>query len=617
MADVRQYEQEPLEVFAIDASMNRATGSIPYVSLQWLRRYSEPGQFVLVVPANVYDPSWAYVYTADRPETGMIQKVEYSDAAEVEDGIDTVTVSGFFMEEILNRMVFLVEEIELEKVIVPAPSRAGMTESQQPTYYTDDAGNLYYKDKSGYFTKSDGTKYEADGCYPIRQEVMEELAPGFKELDYFHPWDQYKPENNPTGITPVVPAMTDSAFNYYYETPEDKASGTITRVRWDGEKTTLDNVLMRDDKGNALYEASNGEKRLIWGVVDSKDDTYFRQREEWERKIEGIDDEGHGYYMKEVMGPWSTLELDDLKQAGDNVRLVTYMVRKKMQNLFLYDEPAITGEEKALQDYSLSRVGDFAYKELGTVGASYRVFYSFEHNEFVFQTWRGKDRTQDQSTWPWAVFSDTWGTLHGFTASTDDSNYRNKCYVLYEYDCPSGWVDGMPATDWKWEKQTDGDGYNRKYYIPYETKRGIVTVRLNDGKPDMECYLDLRKEAPEHDKSWSRDEKDGKSELFDEDAGSGMEAEYAAFWASLEERGNAMLTQDHGEVTTLDTGTLDAWRYMDAWDLGDKVDMAVNAIGIVESARITGVDEVYESGKTSITLTIGDELLTFEDKAAL
>ena len=86
----------PLEVFAIDDDMNRASGTIPYTSLTWSRRYHECGQFSMVVPANVYDPSWAYIYADARPETGLVQKVEYSDTAHTPDGIDTVTVSGSF-----------------------------------------------------------------------------------------------------------------------------------------------------------------------------------------------------------------------------------------------------------------------------------------------------------------------------------------------------------------------------------------------------------------------------------------------------------------------------------------------------------------------------------------
>ena len=71
----------PLEVFAIDAAMNRSTGSIPYTSLIWTRRYTKPGQFEMVVPADIYDSSWAYICCDDRPETGIVQKVEFSDTA--------------------------------------------------------------------------------------------------------------------------------------------------------------------------------------------------------------------------------------------------------------------------------------------------------------------------------------------------------------------------------------------------------------------------------------------------------------------------------------------------------------------------------------------------------
>ena len=48
---------EPLEVFALTSDMQRATGSIPYKSLMWDRKYYECGSFLMEVPANIYDPS--------------------------------------------------------------------------------------------------------------------------------------------------------------------------------------------------------------------------------------------------------------------------------------------------------------------------------------------------------------------------------------------------------------------------------------------------------------------------------------------------------------------------------------------------------------------------------
>lgn len=602
---------EALEVFALDEAMNRATGSIPYESLQWDRKYYKSGTFTMVVRADIYDESWKYIYTDERPETGMIQKVQVADSdynSDMTAGVDTVTISGFFMEELMNRMVFLVEEVEQEKVVVPKPSVPSITKAQQPTYWQDDAGNLYYKDGHGTFRDSSGKEFDAT-AHPAGSAELK-----WHELDYVKPFDQYKEENNPTGI--VEPHEMWTTTTYYYKTAEDKKNGTLTVSRTNSDKPETKQVAMSDDKGNALTQWSDGSYHLVFGVVDREEDTYKREMAAWEAKIEGVDEDGNGYCMKDVMGPWSTLELEDLQKEDDNVRLVTLMARKKMQNLFLYDEPTITGESKKLTDISLSRCGDWMHKELQTVEASYRVFYSFEHNTFVFQTWRGKDRTQSQTENPFAVFSDTWGTLYNYSASRDESNYRNKCYVLYEYDEPTAWnSDGSPNAEPQYTWDSSGtsrtlDGYK----VSYTHKRGKLVVRLDDGKPDMEIWLDKRSDLPDFDGQWSRDmySKDEKPTLP-----AGLKAKYDGLQDSLKAEGEKLLKNDYSVVENLDTGTLDVSRYLEDFDLGDKVDMLVESAGMVLEARIIGCSEVHEAGKSTVTLEIGDELITDTKKAVM
>ena len=61
--------------------------------------------------------------------------------------------------------------------------------------------------------------------------------------------------------------------------------------------------------------------------------------------------------------------------------------------------------------------------------------------------------------------------------------------------------------------------------------------------------------------------------------------------------------------TTLDTGTVNTRDYLKGWDLGDLVEFEVSTVGLAEQARITEVEEVYESGKVSINVTVGDSQL--------
>lgn len=69
-----------------------------YINLQWIRRYYEPGQFMVQIPADQYANDATYVFNNQRPELGMIQKFEY---ARKSDG-QLILLSGYFYEFKLN-----------------------------------------------------------------------------------------------------------------------------------------------------------------------------------------------------------------------------------------------------------------------------------------------------------------------------------------------------------------------------------------------------------------------------------------------------------------------------------------------------------------------------------
>lgn len=89
-----------MEIYALDSDFNLLAVGIPYSNLQWTRRYYEAGEFMIELPMNVYDTSWEYIGTNDRPELGMIQKIE-----EYGEGDVNVLLSGFFCEKMLDEKV--------------------------------------------------------------------------------------------------------------------------------------------------------------------------------------------------------------------------------------------------------------------------------------------------------------------------------------------------------------------------------------------------------------------------------------------------------------------------------------------------------------------------------
>ena len=73
---------------------------IQYLNLQWKRRYYEPGSFSMRILANDFDPNVKFLYTHERPEVGMVQKVDYERTAQGE----FVQLSGCFLESLYNRI---------------------------------------------------------------------------------------------------------------------------------------------------------------------------------------------------------------------------------------------------------------------------------------------------------------------------------------------------------------------------------------------------------------------------------------------------------------------------------------------------------------------------------
>lgn len=86
-----------MDIYALDKDFKLIAIGLPYSNLQWNRKYYEAGDFMLEISAKIYDSSWAYIGTANRPELGMIQKVQLFGEGDV-----NVLLSGFFCEKMLD-----------------------------------------------------------------------------------------------------------------------------------------------------------------------------------------------------------------------------------------------------------------------------------------------------------------------------------------------------------------------------------------------------------------------------------------------------------------------------------------------------------------------------------
>ena len=590
---------EPLEVFALDRRFDRLTGSLPYTSLRWVRRFTKSGEFELVVPADVYSPEWAYVYTDERPETGIVQKVEHTDSSQAAGGIDTVTVSGLFLESLLDNITFLVEQPETksEKVYVERPHPPYRYNDTLPQVYRDPAtGRYVYSNRQGEAIDQDGRRVDWSSSY--------------ERVDYGGAWQLQTPG-------------ADQSMSYVgtgaYTTDGGK---TVTQTAVKGgavESTETHDVLFKDDRGDHFYLDSSGRLMVTTGVADRVGDTYTAELLGWSSLPS--DDGGH-YYTRtwQVKGPWQRTEMLEPTAVADPVQTVYRWAQRFMGAAMLYVEPDFSGTPKAL-DPSLKRLGEVTYETLNAEGASFRVDYDFTHNAMTFRAYRGLDRTQAQSGLPWAVFSDTWGTLRGWTASRDTSNYRNTCYVLYEFDEPKGYDEqGYPLSEELWHIEWDESGnFSRRVHdgwrVPYERRAGYHVVTVGDASEQArETYLDKRNEPPECDSEWQREAYSGEARPAFERP---VREIYERYPDAIKAEAKQTLERDHGVITTLETGTVDRDAYLRDFDLGDLVEVVLESIGVSERARVTEVEETYEAGRADVTITVGDQLLTWAQKARL
>lgn len=614
MAIDYSHVRPPLEVFALDGNLDRATGSIPYTSLIWKRRYTRPGEFQMAVPANIYETNWKYIYSDDRPELGIVQKVEFSDTSHTPDGIDTVTLSGFFLEVMLNNFVFLDESPEQQVIETEPPKKVSFTLSHLPDVYVDPVGELYYSNEAGDVVAVDNG------------EVMNSLD-GLTKVDY-----DVCGRNPGWGTETGYRELTGS---FYY-----KENGQDEKIHWvfgpeEGQNREYD-IEFVDDRGNYFYRTETGKLHQACGVVETVPGvtpTYYPYTAKMRDWLNNVD--GRRYKTVYVKGPWQRTDLMEPITEGDSVEMVMRWVQRFAGDNIIYVEPGFEGVTKMI-DPSFQYLGDLLYSTLNEVGASFRLEYSFLDSVVCLVPYKGLDRTQDQGDQnvPWAVFSDTWGTIYDYSASEDTSNYKNTCHVLYDYDKPNAFDDtGWPVADFT-SKPGDLLALPTGYGIAYTRNAGYNTERLAEGKePDIETYLDLRDDKPACDQDWSRDIVDlpgvsgdereqaiesAKKKFARPDGNTDdLKKMYEDYEKSLQGRGTTYLKENYPVVTNLDTGTVDTYGYMRDWDLGDLVELEVSTVGLAKQARITSVEEVYESGSSKISIEIGEEKLDTIKKAVL
>lgn len=86
-----------MQLLALDENFQNLK-YIKYINLQWNREYYSIGNFSVQITEDNYLPEMKYIYTEERPEVGVIQKVEIQNTVKG----TFIQLEGMFLESILN-----------------------------------------------------------------------------------------------------------------------------------------------------------------------------------------------------------------------------------------------------------------------------------------------------------------------------------------------------------------------------------------------------------------------------------------------------------------------------------------------------------------------------------
>lgn len=182
-------------------------------------------------------------------------------------------------------------------------------------------------------------------------------------------------------------------------------------------------------------------------------------------------------------------------------------------------------------------------------GLGYITRLDVPARQWIFEVYKGADKTVTQSAGPYVLFSNEFGNITGPQYTYNEQLYKNFAYVAGE-----------------------GDG----------AARVIVEVDQAGGGPRRELWVDARDLQ--------------KGELTD-----------AEYQAQLIQRGLEKLAEaaraESFEAAAVDTANFE---YLTDWDLGDIV--SFEKWGLLLNQRITEVEEVYENGVVTITPVCGTPL---------
>lgn len=176
--------------------------------------------------------------------------------------------------------------------------------------------------------------------------------------------------------------------------------------------------------------------------------------------------------------------------------------------------------------------------------------YDYEKDQLLFTVFQGKDRTQEQTANPWAVFSPDYENMLSTDYSYSVEDYKNYAYVAGEGETV--------------EVDLSQGEYRREIYIDAGDIRRTTD---NGGSISLENYREMLRQR-------------GIERLMEYQKNLTLEG-------AIHPNANSI--------------------YKDDFDLGDKCSYVDHNMGIAAVERITAITEVYENGGMTIQAAFGTQ----------
>ena len=282
-----------------------------------------------------------------------------------------------------------------------------------------------------------------------------------------------------------------------------------------------------------------------------------------------------GYFLenelnRHVVYPYGTMNIKNspqwTKQSGpaENVAYSFFngfkrITTDRFSSLLNISSSESTGRgNKAVHTRNGEYLGSKIYDILKTSGLSFRVKYDFMNNAREFSVWGGNDLTQENNSGKNPViFSTKYGNLKNPNILIDETGYKNVCINAHEED--------EKYTLRAFEKPADDDQeYAFIYYKSMEKKSD---------------YID-------------------DNENFQE----------AAFLEALDDESRNRLSDCEKTFNIEFDVESGSYVYMQDFDLGDKCDIEVSGVVMME-ARLIACYEVIKEGEWSMSLEFGTPLI--------